>query len=103
MRARIDVDNAICEVHSSVYDEVFTKQLNNVWVSNSGKPDSLCGAINIGRLKQNSTSDADWTYDVKTINTRPEGSFCGGKADYAEQFGWTINKGARDCKWVAIY
>lgn len=104
MRARIEVENAICKVHSSVYDEEFTMQHDNVWVSNSGKPDFLCGAIHIGTLRQNSTGNAeDWTYDVKTINTRPEGPFCGGKAEYSEQFAWTINTGARACKWVVVY
>jgi len=102
MRASVDVENAICDVHSSVYDEVFTKQPGGVWVSNSGKPDGLCGAINIGKLRQNSTSDPDWTYDVNTITTKP-GSFCGDKADYAEQFAWTTNKGARECAWVVFY
>jgi hypothetical protein len=103
MRARIDVENATCEVHSSIYDEVFTKQSNRVWVSNSGKPEGLCGSINIGRLTQNSKSNTDWTYEIRTINTKPDGSFCRGKTEYTERFSWSLNTGARECAWVVIY
>jgi hypothetical protein len=103
MRARLEVSNAVCDIHTSAYDEIFTKQYNNTWVSNSGKPDGFCGTINIGTLKQNSASDIDWTYDVKTINTQPGGPFCGEKTDYSEKFISTINKGARECAWVVAY
>jgi hypothetical protein len=103
MKARIEVHNSICEVHFSTYEEIFTKQYDNTWVSNSGKPDGLCGTINIATLRQNSASDADWTYNVETINTQPGGPFCGGKTSYSEKFIWTINRAARECTWVVIY
>jgi hypothetical protein len=103
MRARVEVENAVCDIHSSTYDELFTKQSNDTWVSNSGKPDGLCGTINIGTLKQNSASDTDWTYDAKTINTQPDGPFCGEETHYSEKFISPVNKGARECIWVVAY
>jgi len=103
MRARSEVQNEICDVHANIDDVVFTKQSNKVWTSNSGEPTGLCGSIDIKRLIQNSTSDGDWTYEVRTINTKPEGPLCGGKAESTEKFSWTVDSGARECAWVVIY
>jgi hypothetical protein len=109
MRARIAVDDATCQVYSVTGDETFTRRFSSksfggvIWVSNSGKPEGLCGTINIGRLSQNSQNPNDWTYEQRSIVTKPGGGLCPNQSEVTAKFIWTLNTGVRECTWVVIY
>lgn len=99
LRERAAAEDATCQILTHSWQESFTRQAPDLWVSNVG-PQGACGTITISELRSTNFSSL-WTYRTRRVISNRDGSpFCAVFEEYNLMYSWRARPPLRSCDGV---